>query len=287
MSGSVRDQAKTIAVPLGKLEFTVAVAGPESGPPVLLLHGFPETARMWDRQLQGLGAAGYRAFAPNQRGYSEGARPEDQGQYATGLLVADALDLMERLGASRFHLVGHDWGGQLAWLIAAGHSDRLASLSVLSRPHPAAFASAMKEDRAQAERSRHHRSFREADAVARMRSANLKPLRDALLAQGVPADRAELYLRTLAEPGALEGAMNWYRAGAIAAGSVPSVGVPTLYVWGDRDATVGRHAAERTGEHVHGPFRFKVLEGAGHFLVDQFPNRVTALLLEHIRSNPM
>src|SRR5215472_16574978 len=219
-------------VAAGNLSFSVDISGPTSGAPILFLHGFPQTRRMWRHQLEALGLAGYRAIAPDQRGYSSGARPQGVEHYATDLLVGDALSLMGALSASRFHLVGHDWGGQLAWLIAAGHSERVLSLSVLSRPHPAAFATAMQEDKAQAERSRHHRAFREDDAIARLRAANLKPLRDALERQGVPSADADEYMRALLEPGAIEGAMNWYRAGNIAAASVASVKLPTLYVWG-------------------------------------------------------
>jgi pimeloyl-ACP methyl ester carboxylesterase len=273
---------ETNIVAAGNLSFTVDASGPATGTPVLLLHGFPETRRMWRHQLEALGRAGYRAIAPDQRGYSAGARPEGVAQYATDLLVGDALSLMDALSARRFHLVGHDWGGQLAWLIAAGHADRVLSLSVLSRPHPAAFAKAMQEDNAQAERSRHHRAFREDDAIARMRAANLKPLRDALERQGVPQADADEYMKALIEPGAIEGAMNWYRAGNIAASSVSSVSLPTLYVWGDKDATVGRMAAEFTAKHVTGFYRFVVIEDAGHFVVDQFPERVSSLLLDHI-----
>ena len=157
---------------LGPLTFTIDVAGAEDAPPVLLLHGFPETRHMWRHQLAALAGAGFRAVAPDQRGYSPGARPADLEAYITDLIVADALGLMDALGAQRFHLVGHDWGGQIAWLIAARHPQRLKSLTVLSRPHPAAFARAMKEDAAQADRSRHHRLFREADALKRMREAD-------------------------------------------------------------------------------------------------------------------
>jgi pimeloyl-ACP methyl ester carboxylesterase len=119
---------------------------------------------------------------------------------------------MDVFGHRRFHLVGHDWGGQLSWLIAAEHPERLLSLSVLSRPHPAAFVRAMKEDAQQSTRSGHHRAFREADAVIRMRASGLKPLREALLRQGVPQTDTEVYIAQLMEEGAIEGAMNWYRA---------------------------------------------------------------------------
>lgn len=265
------------------LTFTVDMAGPADGPPVLLLHGFPETRHMWGSQLEAVGMEGFRGIAPDQRGYSAGARPAATEAYATEHLVADALGLMDALGAPRFHLVGHDWGGQLAWLIAAGHANRVLSLSVFSRPHPAAFARAMAEDAAQAERSRHHRAFRQEGAVGRMREAKLKPLREAILTQGVPPADAEIYLETLMQPGGIEGAMAWYRASGVAGADTPPIAAPTLYVWGEADATVGRRAAELTAEHVTGPYRFVTMEGAGHFVVDQFPDRVSDLIVGHLR----
>lgn len=277
--------SETREIPVGLLRFTVDQAGPDGGEPVLLLHGFPETRHMWRHQVAALGAAGFRAIAPDQRGYARGARPPSVDDYKTELLVGDALGLMDALDHARFHLVGHDWGGQLAWLIAAAKPERLLSLSILSRPHPGAFARAMQEDAQQATRSGHHRAFREADAVARMRAANLKPLRDALTRQGVPAAEVEVYCGQLMEDGAIEGAMNWYRSTGFNAGDVPKIAVPTLYVWGTDDATVGRRAAELTSEYVTGSYRFEEMAGAGHFLVDQFPDAVNALLLSHVRAN--
>lgn len=277
----MRIETREIAV--GDLTFTADLAGPAEGTPVLLLHGFPETRHMWRHQVAALGAAGFRAVAPDQRGYAQGARPEAVSDYATDRLVADAIGIMASLGHERWHQVGHDWGGQLSWLIATGHQERLLSLNVLSRPHPAAFVRAMKEDTAQVSRSGHHRAFREDDAVARMRAAALKPLREALTRQGVPAADVDVYCKQLMEPGAIEGAMNWYRATGLSASDVPPVAVRTAYAWGTEDATVGRRAAELTAEYVTAPYRFVEIEGAGHFSVDQFPERVSALLLEHIK----
>jgi pimeloyl-ACP methyl ester carboxylesterase len=275
---------ETRDIPVGPFSFTADLAGPADGAPVLLLHGFPETRHMWRHAVAALGSAGFRAVAPDQRGYARGARPAEVEAYATDQLTGDALGLMDALGHARFHLVGHDWGGQLAWLIAATWPERVLSLSVLSRPHPAAFVRAMAEDTQQAARSGHHRAFREADAVTRMRAANLKPLREALARQGVPAADIEVYGAALMEDGAIEGAMNWYRATGFTAADVPAVTVPTLYVWGTEDATVGRRAAELTKEYVTAPYRFEEIAGAGHFVVDQFPSQVSALWLAHIQS---
>jgi pimeloyl-ACP methyl ester carboxylesterase len=277
---------ETQDIQLGPLTFTVDTAGPKDGTPVLLLHGFPETRFMWRAQMEALGREGFRGVAPDQRGYSVGARPAGTESYATEHLVADAVGIMDALGAPRFHLVGHDWGGQLAWLIAAGHAERVLSLSVLSRPHPGAFARAMVEDPAQAKRSGHHRAFREVGAVERMRESGMAPMREALIAQGVPAPAADVYFETLAQPGGIESAMAWYRASGLAAADLPATTVRTLYVWGDTDSSVGRRAAELTADHVAGPYRFVTLPGAGHFLADEASDQVSALIIGHLRQEP-
>ena len=278
----------TRTISVGAFSFTVDMAGPPDGPPVLLLHGFPESRRMWAPVVEALGVAGYRAIAPDQRGYAAGARPAATEAYETRHLLNDALGLMDVLGCRRFHQVGHDWGGQLAWLLAAHYPQRLISLGVASRPHPAAFVRAMREDAAQAGRSGHHRSFQEADAVTRMRAAALAPLRRAMETQAVPPASAEDYIANLLQPGGIEGAMNWYRAGAgsgLTVADTPVVSLPTLYIWGRNDATVGERAAELTAEYVRGPYSFVPVAQGTHFVVDQFPGLVADLVLQHIRAN--
>ena len=150
------------------LTFTADVASPADGALVLLLHGFPESRHSWRAALPVLAAAGYRAVAPDQRGYSPGARPDpgDSANYAFDKLVNDAVELAGASGhqGKRFHLVGHDWGGQVSWGVADRHPERLASLTILSRPHPQSFRRALaKEDGDQKHRSRHHRAFRDPD----------------------------------------------------------------------------------------------------------------------------
>jgi pimeloyl-ACP methyl ester carboxylesterase len=114
-----------IQIPVGEDVFDASVAGPEDGEVVLLLHGFPQTSWSWRHQLQALGDAGYRAVAPDQRGYSPGARPEEVERYAIPALVGDVIAIADELGAHRFHLVGHDWGAAVAWQVAGRHPDRL------------------------------------------------------------------------------------------------------------------------------------------------------------------
>lgn len=284
---------RAIQVSANGLVFDVDVAGEPTQPLVLLLHGFPQTSYTYRHELPALAASGYFAVAPNQRGYSSGARPPNVDDYATQHLTADALAIATELGAGKFHLVGHDWGGQLAWLIAAAHPERLHSLSVLSRPHPSAFASAFKSDAAQADRSKHHRAYNDPNTATLLLEEDARRFRRMLSNQSVPAGDIDAYLTRLRDRAALDAALNWYRAASSGSGGGNGKGkglatpvadseVPTLYVWGDADSTVGRTAAEGTAQHVAAPYQFEIIPGGGHFLTDTSGARVTELLVAHV-----
>lgn len=276
---------ETTTMAANGLTFVADVTGPEGGEVVLLLHGYPQTRHTWRAELPALATAGFRAVAPDQRGYSPGARPDGVDAYRVELLVADVLALADAVGADRFHLVGHDWGGQIAWLTAAHHPGRVRTLSVLSRPHPAAFVAAMATDDGQAERSSHHRSFQRPDATDEQLADGAARLRRGLVKLGVPPADVEVYLATIGERAAMDAAINWYRAAGgngLRAADTPAVTVPTLYVWGDEDSSVGRVAAEGTAGHVEGSYRFVELPGTGHFITDQDPDAFPPLLLEHL-----
>ena len=194
------------------LTFTADVSGPTGGPLVLLLHGFPESRHSWRAAMPALAAAGYRAVAPDQRGYSPGARPDpaELANYAFDRLVTDAIEIAAAAGydGKRFHLVGHDWGGQVSWGVAGKHPERLASLTILSRPHPSSFRRALlKEDGDQKHRSRHHRAFLEPETGKMLLADNARRLRDGLFGQGVPAAALEEHLSVLGNPQALEAAL--------------------------------------------------------------------------------
>lgn len=273
------------------LDFTVEIAGPDGGALVLLLHGFPQSRHSWRAQLPALAAAGYRAVAPDQRGYSPGARPDpaDLGNYHYDRLVADALAIADAAGGAgrRFHLVGHDWGGQVAWGVAARHPERLASLSILSRPHPAAFTAALQApDGDQKHRSRHHRAFLDPGTAERLLQDDAASLRAALHEAGVPDRSIDEYLAVLGTRPALEAALAWYRAQEGLQVALGRIVVPTLYIWGDADSTVGRAAAEGTAAFIDAPYRFEVLPGIGHFATDQVPDAVNAALLAHLAAHP-
>ncbi len=279
------NRVPTTVIEANGLRFTAGVAGPVDGPLVLLLHGFPQTRHTWRAELPALAAAGFRSCAPDQRGYSAGARPEGIDSYRTELLVADALAIADSFGAERFHVVGHDWGGALAWFIAARHAERVISLSVISRPHPAAFISAMRDDPDQPHRSRHHPAFQRPEATDDLLADDAARLRRALARGAVPDADIDAYLATLGHRDALDAAMNWYRAmgrSELQFAGTPSVGVPTMFVWGNQDATVGRMAAEKTADFVTGPYRFAELGGINHFVTDEAPGAFTGLLLAHL-----
>ena len=276
-----------ITTPEGR--FTADVAGAPGAPLVLLLHGFPQSRHSWREQVPGLAAAGYRVIAPDQRGYSAGVRPDPAAglaAYAVDRLVADVLDLAAAEGhvAKPFHLVGHDWGGHVAWATAHRHPERIASLTILSRPHPAAFRRAFRENAdEQQHRSRHHKIFHDPATADLLLEEDGRRFKRNLERQGVRERSIADYYSVLGTRPALESALAWYRAaGALTGTEVGTIAVPTLYLWGDADATVGPSAARWTAEHVKGPYRFEILPGVGHFVTDQAPAAVTRLLLEHL-----
>jgi pimeloyl-ACP methyl ester carboxylesterase len=273
------------------LTFDALVAGEPGAPLVLLLHGFAESMHCWRAQVRALGDIGYRAVAPSQRGYSPGARPDvtDLANYHIDRLMDDAMAIAGVCGHRdrRFHLVGHDWGGSISWALADRYPERLASLTVLSRPHPNAFNRALQMlDGDQAHRSRHHKAFLEPDAADVVLADNANWLRERLTAAGVPLAAIEQHLSVLGNKDAMEAALAWYRARGAIRGPLGPIRVPTLYIWGDADDTVGRMAAEGTEDFIAAPYRFEVLAGVGHFAADQAPDRVNELLLQHVAAYP-
>jgi pimeloyl-ACP methyl ester carboxylesterase len=267
---------------VGDLVFDARAAGPADGELVLLLHGFPQTSFSWRNQLDALGAAGYRAVAPDQRGYSPGARPADVGEYRVERLVGDVLGFAEALGVERFHLVGHDWGGAVAWQVAGRHPERLRTLTSLSTPHPAAFRRSI-QDGEQRDKSSYMLFFRSPEAEPFFLDNDAAGLRALYTSSGLADDAVEEYVRVLTQPGAMTAALNWYRAAD--PGLVEGLGpitTTTMYVWSTYDPALGRDAAEGTAAHVEGPYRFEVLEGVGHWIAEETPDALNTLLVDHL-----
>jgi pimeloyl-ACP methyl ester carboxylesterase len=281
---------ETIEIPVGEMMFTGRAAGPEDGELVILLHGFPQTSYEWRHQLRALGDAGYRAVAPDQRGYSPGARPDGVEHYATPCLEADVIAIADRLSGSRtgqrFHLVAHDWGAIIAWQVAGHHGDRLRSLNIVSVPHPAAFHRAISDDTEQKGRSEYMRFFQTPDEPEELFLANDAAGLRAVFAS-LDADASDEYVRVLSQPGAMTAALNYYRAMDGTLAGIGPIDVSTLFIWSTDDVAVARSGAEATAQHVRGPYRFEVLEGVSHWVPDVVPDVVNRLLLEHLSSPPV
>jgi pimeloyl-ACP methyl ester carboxylesterase len=273
-------------IAVGDMTFDALVAGPQDGESVVLLHGFPQTARAWSGQIDALAAAGYRAVAFDQRGYSPGARPRDDTAYRVGALADDVLGIADTLGLGRCHVVGHDWGGFIAWWLGARHPDRVRSVVALSTPHPKAFGRALR-GRGQQLRSLYFLLFRSPRAPAVLTATGALGLRVLFAVSWLPRRLARPYVdRAVSDPGMIDGALAWYRANTgrdlshLTGTGV--VTVPTLYVWSTRDAALGPDAARLTAHYVSAPYRFEVLRGVGHWIPETASDTCTRLLLEHL-----
>ena len=264
------------------LTFEVVDAGPLDGAVVVLLHGFPQDATAWDQIAPRLHDAGYRTLAPDQRGYSPRARPSGVSSYRFRELVDDVLTMVTESGVDRAHVVGHDWGAMVAWALAADQPETITSVAALSVPHPSAFRAAALHG--QALRSWYMGLFQVRGLAERVLTPGSWLWSQFMT--GLPASSAEHYAARMSEPGALTGALSWYRAlpSEVRHPSVQigRVRVPALYVWGARDPALGRSAAELTGRFVTGPYRFEILEDAGHWLPETRAEPVADLLLEHL-----
>lgn len=257
-------------------------AGPSGGEPVVLLHGFPESAMEWRDVIPPMVEQGLRVLAPNLRGYSAGARPPGVEFYDQAHLVRDVLDLLDACGLGGAHLVGHDWGAMVAWSVAARHPDRVRTLTAVSVPHPAAFAEALAGDADQQQRSRYiGLLLAPGKAEDTLLADGARRLRAMLV--GVPPEIAADHVARLTEPGALTGALSYYRAPFEPYATLPPVGVPTTFVWGADDIAIGRRAAEGGAAYVTGRYRFVEL-AAGHWLPETSPAQVAAAVLDRVRS---
>lgn len=278
-----------IEIAVADMTFDARAAGPRDGELVLLLHGFPQTSHAWRHQLGALAAAGYRAVAFDQRGYSPRARPPGVAAYGLPLLVADVTAAASALGAERFHLVGHDWGAAVAWAVAALHPERVATLSALSVPHPAAYETArLDPESCQAAASGYIDLLVREGAEDTLLAGDAAGLR--LMWQGLDAASIEAYLAALGTPEALGAALAWYRAnlGPDAPGLAADIGLvstPTLFLWGDRDPAVCRDGPDATAAWVTGPYRFEVMTGQGHWLPELAAEAVSALIVAHISTS--
>jgi pimeloyl-ACP methyl ester carboxylesterase len=257
---------------------------PSTGEPVLLLHGFPDTSLEWSALMPVLAASGYHCLAPDQRGYSPGARPTDVEAYRYEELVADAFAIASELG-DRFHVIGHDWGANVGWLMLEKDPSRIASFTAISIPHYQIWSRSVYEDKAMAGYlSMLNTWMTESTGEAFWTAEQMKSMWTAK-----PALQREKTIAHMTEPGAMTAALNWYRASrghkrVIEDFDAWEVSVPTLLIHGSKD--LGERSLTDTEPLMKGPYRV-VRPAGGHFIVDEQPALVAEEALAHLRANPI
>jgi len=270
------------------LRFDLTDLGPRDPgvPAVLCLHGFPQDRSAYDGVAGRLVGSGVRVLAPDQRGYSPGARPRGRRAYALTELAADAVALLDAAGVQRAHVVGHDWGGVVAWALAAWHPDRVASLTALSQAHPAAMGSAVLRS-SQGLRSWYVGAFQVPVLPERV-LARRCALERVLVRSELPAHLARRYAdRALADGAArLSAGIGWYRALPLGDRAVGPVAVPTTYLHGWRDPFYSRASVMGTARRVTGPFERRTLD-TGHWVPELEPDAVAAAVLARVEADRM
>jgi pimeloyl-ACP methyl ester carboxylesterase len=287
----------TRRIDVGEVRLAVWEEGDPGGEPVVLLHGFPELSHSWRHQMPALAEAGYHAVAPDLRGYGRSDRPAAVDAYAAPKLVGDVAGLIRALGHESAHVVGHDWGGGLAWALAGNAPDMVRSLTILNAPVGAVSARLRREDPDQRAKSWYMLLFQFTGVaetwLAADDFANLRAFVFDTAAEGTfPEEDREVFVDALRRDGALTAALNWYRANMPPASWLrdppdpPSVSVPTLVIWGEADAYMDPVLLTRSASTVTGPLRVERLQGVSHWVQQEAPERVNALLLDFLASQP-
>jgi len=264
------------------LTFDVIDSGPIDGTPIVLLHGFPQRANAWGGVASRLHDAGLRTFAPDQRGYSPGARPWGRFAYRVSEIVADTVALIDEIGTP-VHLAAHDWGAIIGWATAARHPERVASLTAVSVGHPRAFFRALVTSD-QFRRSYYMALFQlpilPERTLSRPDSWGERTLRDI----GMSDEGVRQFRREIVADGALRGGLNWYRSlPLMSPRDLAKVSVPTTLVWSDDDAALGRRMAELTARHVTGPYELVEVSGS-HWLLEEHPDVLADAIIKRVRS---
>ncbi len=267
------------------LTFNARTAGPADGQLVILLHGFPQSSYEWRKQMPVLARAGYHVVAPDQRGYSPGARPTTDNRYTMDHMVADTIGIADHFRAKTFNLVGHDWGAAVAWATAIAHPNRLRSLTAVSVPHPAAYAKASENPAGeQSQKKGYINTFAAPGAAAGLVSEGF--FRAAFGAAATDADIAE-YMKVLGTTEAMNAALAWYRANDLRTSlgtDAPKVKVPTLFVYGTADCCLGRDAADLTKNYVDAPYNYEVLDGVSHWIPEAANVDLATMLLAFLHA---
>jgi pimeloyl-ACP methyl ester carboxylesterase len=251
-----------------------------TGPPVMLLHGWPDSSHLWRNQIPFLVSNGFRAIAPDMRGFGRSDKPQEVSAYALTNAVSDVVGILDALEIPSAHVVAHDWGAGVAWLLAMLRPERVDRLVVLSVGHPAAPRTLR-----QREMSWYQLFFQfEGVAEAWIQHDDWALLREFSRGDG-DLDR---YIEDLSRPGALTASLNWYRANLAPrppapAPAMPRVVAPTLGIWSSNDHYLDGERMEASGSFVDGDWRYERIEGASHWIPLDAPDRLNELLLEWLK----
>jgi pimeloyl-ACP methyl ester carboxylesterase len=277
-------ETQLIEIAVGDFVFVARTAGPPDGDPVFLLHGFPSTSAMWQNQIDALAAEGYRVIAPDQRGYSPGARPSDVDDYRIELIAGDVVGMADTLGIDTFHVIGHDFGGAGAWAVASLFPDRVRSMGSVSTPHPAALTDTIgSAESDQANRSSYVNSFVREGSEIIFTANDGAALRGVMTDAGLSAEDAEVQIEVLNDADTLIAALNWYRASFNADGfDVGEIDVPALFIWSTGDNFLGPDPAWATGALVTGGLRFEVIDLVNHWVPEVAADLVSEILVEFL-----
>jgi pimeloyl-ACP methyl ester carboxylesterase len=272
------------------LTFDVRTSGPDAGDPVLLLHGFPETSYMWRGLMASLAENGYRCLAPNMRGYSSGARPEELDAYHYEALASDVYAIADAAGFDRFHLIGHDWGAIVGWALLSVDDSRIASFSTLSIPHYRSFAEAVRDDPEEEFYRGLLVSFVDPNTAPALSANDAVAMRAFWTSHS--AEEIDDYVSVFAQPGALQAALNYYVAcdkharaldGPVAFGSVST---PAILLWGKDDVACRQAMVDGGAKYMSGPYRRVDLD-AGHWVIQERPEQVRDEILAFLKEHPL
>jgi pimeloyl-ACP methyl ester carboxylesterase len=278
--------AESAFLPGDGVQLHTMLAGPEDGPLAILLHGFPECWYSWRHQIPALVEAGYRVVVPDQRGYNLSDKPGDVQAYQIDRLTADVVGLMRALGRSQATIVGHDWGGLVAWRLAMDQPAAVDKLVVLNAPHPVAFAKALRDDPAQRRRSWYMFAFQlpwlpEALlSLAPRLTARLLLRGTAVRREAFSDDDLEIMASALAQPGAAQAMIHWYRAAFRfqPAKKASTIETPTLLIWGEDDIALGKTLTYGLARWVP-DLRLQYVPHCGHWVQNEAPCEVNREIL--------
>ena len=288
-------ELQRMALPTG-VELDVAVAGHPTNPAIILLHGFPESHRTWRHQIAAL-AEDHFVLAPDQRGFARSSKPQGVENYTPDKPVADLIALADRFDIKRFTLVGHDWGGAIAWMAALNHPDRVERLIIVNAPHPFVFQKSLFDDMAQREASQYITAFRNPEFEKHIDAIGLSAFFDGSFMRHTDFDNVRdekpIYLDQWGQPGAMTAMLNWYRASAVQVpamdatperpaflnGPFPPLRMPTLVIWGMDDKALLPVQLEGV-EALVPDLTLRKLDGVGHFAPWEAPEKVTSAMRE-------